>query len=237
MGSGARLIAALVPFAVTAAGPPPLEPAFDPHDATAAVQHARDSAPPGGTVHLRDHGAPWAVRPLWIRRDDLTVTFAAGVVLLAKRGEFHAPVLSLLAVAGARNVTLRGLPGAGRGGMPTLRMWKQDYANESLYSKAEWRHGLWIGRRKASPHPTPPSLHSPTPLLTPAPRPPQGSGCPAGENCGAQRPTQSCRVEGLRIEASGGDGACSPAGLPPFGSLLSLAGSSRSPSEGLLRSF
>ena len=170
MGTHARLIAALVPFAVTAAGSPPLEPAFDPHDATAAVQHALDSAPPGGTVHLRDHGAPWAVRPLWIRRDDLTVTFAAGVVLLAKRGEFHAPVLSLLAVAGARNVTLRGLPsGAGRGGMPTLRMWKQDYANESLYSKAEWRHGLWIGRRKASPH-APPHLSPPTP-----PRPPHFS--------------------------------------------------------------
>ena len=163
MGTHTRLIAALVPFAVTAAGPPPLEPAFDPHDATAAVQHALDSAPPGGTVHLRNHGAPWAVRPLWIRRDDLTVTFATGVVLLAKRGEFHAPVLSLLAVAGARNVTLRGLPsGAGRGDMPTLRMWKQDYANESLYSKAEWRHGLWIGRRKASPH-APPPLSPPTP--------------------------------------------------------------------------
>ena len=171
MGTHARLIAALVPFAVTAAGPPPLEPAFDPHDATAAVQHALDSAPPGGTVHLRDHGAPWAVRPLWIRRDDLTVTFAAGAVLLAKRGEFHAPVLSLLAVAGARNVTLRGLPsGAGRGDMPMLRMWKQDYANESLYSKAEWRHGLWIGRRKASPSPHP-TLSSPTPPhFSPRPR-------------------------------------------------------------------
>ena len=31
---------------------------------------------------------------------------AAGVVPLAKRGEFHAPVLSLLAVAGARKVQL-----------------------------------------------------------------------------------------------------------------------------------
>ena len=147
MGSSTKLVVALVLFAVVTAGSGPVEPFFNPHDATASVQHAFDTTPRGGTVHLRNHGAPWVVRPLWIRRDDLTVTFGAGVVLLAKRGAFHEPVVSLLAVAGARNVSLLGQSGAH---MPTLRMWKEDYANESLYSKAEWRHGLWIGRRKVS---------------------------------------------------------------------------------------
>jgi hypothetical protein len=172
----------------------PVVPCYDPVDATDCLQAALDSG--GGratTVHVPNTG-PWLIskKGLWVTTDNLVVTLAPGVVIEAAEGAFHDLVASLFAVAGADNFTLRGLAPlmnpldpASSSSLPTLRMRKADYMNASKYTHSEWRHALWIGRRK-------------------------GSGCPwAATNlsrCGRQRPTSNVWLSGIRVESSGGDG-------------------------------
>jgi hypothetical protein len=91
-------------------------------------------------VIVPDRGRPWYTRPttsgkqsLLINRSDLVVTLEPGVVIQAVRGAFQSGVL--IRAVGARNLTIRG-EGA------SLRMWRSDYANTSLYRHSEDRMGL-----------------------------------------------------------------------------------------------
>ena len=124
-------------------------PGFAAADSTAALQAALDS-PAAHTVWVRNvSGLPWIITPVFLRSNQ-TVRFGARALVLAKRGEFHSKTASLLNLgcpdashglchrASPTNVSLLGEPGA------TLRMWRSDYGNLSLYSKAEWRHGVNI---------------------------------------------------------------------------------------------
>jgi hypothetical protein len=179
----------------TVATAPAVVPCWNPVDATDCLQAALDAG--SGTaisIHIPNMGRPWLIgkHGLWVTRDNVLITLAPGVVIEAAAGAFHDLVTSLFAVAGADNVTLRGLAHpldprvpASALLLPTLRMRKADYMNSTLYSHSEWRHGLWIGRRK-------------------------GSGCPWVpanlSRCGRQRETSNLRVEGIRVESSGGDG-------------------------------
>lgn len=105
---------------------------FDPEDSTTQLQAAIDSGVPKLTID--NLGKPWIVRPIQLRSNQ-AIVFEEGVELLAKRGEFKGGNDSLLSAANAENITLIGY-GA------VCRMWKQDYDNRELYSKAEWRHCL-----------------------------------------------------------------------------------------------
>ena len=89
-----------------------MQPCFDPVDATFCMQLLLDQNSTAA-VHVPNHGnRPWIVRPLWIRRSNLVVTFAPGVVLLAKAGCFLGTNDALLSLSGAVNVSLLGLPSA-----------------------------------------------------------------------------------------------------------------------------
>jgi hypothetical protein len=119
-------------------------PSDDDANATATcLQAAFDAALPGDVIEVPFTGKPWVVsRPLNLRRDGVTLHFLPGVVLEAQRGQFHGESDCLLTVGGATTVvvgvTVRGSPGA------LLRMHRAEYANSTLYSKAEWRHGLQL---------------------------------------------------------------------------------------------
>ncbi len=126
---------------------------FDPEDATTALQAAIDS--PAKTVVVPFLGSPWIIRPVRLRGNQ-EIVFEPGVLVLAKKGEFHGKGDSLFTATGVSDLTLRGY-GA------TLRMRKKDYQS-SAYEKAEWRMGI--------------ALH----------------GC------------RRVRIEGLRVESTGGDG-------------------------------
>lgn len=104
---------------------------FDPSDATASVQAAIDSR--ARVVIVPFTGAPWVLRPVTLR-GDLELIFEAGVLVLAKAGEFQGGGDSMFRATDATNITVRG-HGA------TLRMRKKDY-QQPPYTKAEWRMGL-----------------------------------------------------------------------------------------------
>ncbi len=107
---------------------------FDAEDATACLQAAIDSGVP--RLIVEDMGSPWIVTPLTLVSNQ-EIVFEEGVELLAKRGEFHGGGDALVTARDVENVTLRG-DGA------TFRMWREDYANPELYTKAEWRHCLQL---------------------------------------------------------------------------------------------
>jgi len=104
---------------------------FDEQDATDSLQAAIDSV--AERVVVPYVGKPWIVRPIRLRSDQV-VTFEPGVLLLAKKGEFHGGGDSLLTAQNASDITIRGY-GA------VLRMRKTDYQGDA-YEKAEWRMGL-----------------------------------------------------------------------------------------------
>ena len=128
-----------------------------------AAQAALDYSP-AHTIWVRNvSGLPWVVRPIFLRSNK-TVRFAAGTLVVAKRGEFHAKNASLFNVGysyhyvataaecpvklcgpqkccmygAVENVSLVGERGA------TFRMWRGDYANLTMYSKSEFRHGVYV---------------------------------------------------------------------------------------------
>jgi hypothetical protein len=166
-------------------------PCFDATDATDCLQAALDSnITTGITVHLSADNGPWVVRPLWIRRSNLIVSLAPGVVLLAKPGAFRGTGDVLLSISGASNVTILGQPASPAGWdpaapwmateMPTLRMQQADYMNASRYTRAEWRHGVAIANRFGDGSEPPFAL--------------------------ADRGCSGVTVSGVRIESTGGDG-------------------------------
>ena len=105
-------------------------------DCTQEFQGALDSC--ASVVHVPVlPGRSWIVRPIHVTCDDQTIEFAAGVVLQAKRGEFHkGEERQLFTVKNRSDVTIRGGHGA------TFRMWRHDYANATLYNHSEARHGI-----------------------------------------------------------------------------------------------
>ena len=118
----------------------PLQPCFDPVDATDCIQQALNQTA-SSHVHLANLGKPWIVRPLFIRRSNLLVTFAPGVVVSAKAGEFKGHDDSLVSITGASNVSLVGQSGNTAWDpahperstqMPTLRMRKKDCESPSV---------------------------------------------------------------------------------------------------------
>ena len=107
---------------------------FDPEDATACLQAAIDSG--ARRLIVEDMGTPWVVMPIELRSHQ-EIVFEEGVELLAKRGEFHGGGDALVSARSVQSVTLRG-EGA------SFRMWREDYADPDLYTKAEWRHCLQL---------------------------------------------------------------------------------------------
>jgi hypothetical protein len=108
---------------------------FDPEDSTAALQAAIDSGVP--KLIVEKMAGPWIVTPIHLVSNQ-EIVFEEGVEVLAKRGEFHGNNDSLFRARNKENITLSGY-GA------TWRMWRDDYANPELYSKAEWRMCLALG--------------------------------------------------------------------------------------------
>jgi hypothetical protein len=107
---------------------------FDPVDATETLQAAINSGVP--RLMVDDLGQPWSVRPISLHSNQ-EVVFAKGVVVEARKGEFHGRGDCLLSANLQENIVLRG-DGA------TLRMHRDDYEDPALYEPAEWRHVLSI---------------------------------------------------------------------------------------------
>lgn len=102
-------------------------------DCTAALQAGLDDAT---ARHVVIGAGEWQTQPLRLNRSDVVLELAPGSVLQAVRGKYHGGDDTVLTVGpGARNVTVLG---AGA----SIRMWRTDYRNLSLYSKAEWRAGV-----------------------------------------------------------------------------------------------
>lgn len=100
-------------------------------DGTNRIQNAVDS---GATeVVIPYIGRPWVVEPIRLR-NNVTLRFEPGVVLLAKEGSFLGKHDSMLVLHEVDNVHISGY-GA------TLRMRRDDYRGDR-YEKGEWRHGV-----------------------------------------------------------------------------------------------
>jgi polygalacturonase len=104
-------------------------------DCTDELQAALLDATAAEVVIGFAEGRQWITRPLVLNRSNVAVVVEAGVVLHARRGFFHGLHDTLLTIEGAENVSLTGAGGR-------FRMWREDYANLTLYSKAEWRAGI-----------------------------------------------------------------------------------------------
>jgi len=107
---------------------------FNATDATAALQNAIDSG--ADTVVVSNMGSPWIVRPIFLR-SNLKIIFENGVVVQAMRGQFKGTNDSLFTADHKANITLEGY-GA------TLKMFREDYTNPSLYSYSQWRHVFYF---------------------------------------------------------------------------------------------
>jgi hypothetical protein len=107
-----------------------------PRAGTEELQGALDDRTASQVTVKYTRGRQWITRPLVLRRSNVALQVEAGVVLQARRGFFHGLHDTLLSVEGTANVSLEG-PGE-------IRMWREDYANTSLYVKAEWRAGLQL---------------------------------------------------------------------------------------------
>jgi len=106
---------------------------FNVTDATPFLQKAFDSG--ADTVIVDYVGKDWIVTPLFVKSNTVII-FEPGVVVMAKKGEFHGENDCLITISNASNISLLGY-GA------TLRMRKSDYQGSS-YTKSEWRHTLNI---------------------------------------------------------------------------------------------
>lgn len=107
---------------------------FDEGDATRCLQEAINS---GVRRLIVDNvGKPWVVEPIKCVSNQ-EIRFEPDVEVRAKRGSFKGGGDCLFTIANAHNVSLIGY-GA------TLRMWRDDYDQPELYTKAEWRHVVSI---------------------------------------------------------------------------------------------
>lgn len=107
---------------------------FDATDATECLQAAINSGV--NRLIVDNMGTPWYVEPLFLVSNQ-EIVFEEGVEVVAKRGSFKGGNDSLITARAVENITLRG-NGA------TLRMWRDDYDNPELYTKAEWRHVIQL---------------------------------------------------------------------------------------------
>lgn len=101
---------------------------FDESDSTNAIRRAIRSK--AKTVIIPHMGKPWIILPVFLRSNK-TIIFEPGVIVMAKKGEFHGPGDSLFAGDDLQNITIRGY-GA------RLVMHKKDYQSPA-YHQAEWR--------------------------------------------------------------------------------------------------
>lgn len=77
---------------------------FDPEDATAILQAAIDSG--ASKVIVPNMGQDWIVRPLTLR-SNLELVLEEGVVIAAKRGEYHGGGDSVFGASGVSNLIIR----------------------------------------------------------------------------------------------------------------------------------
>jgi hypothetical protein len=102
-------------------------------DCTADIQAALSDVSTGHVI-IPFNGHVWISRTLVMNRSHVLLTLRPGVILQALRGDFHTPA-DLILVDGGVNISIVG-PGA------SLRMWRSDYANVSLYTHSEDRMGI-----------------------------------------------------------------------------------------------
>ena len=115
---------------------------FDPMDSTVAVRAAL--ATNRSTIVIPKMSGPWIVGPMGgpaamhlLHQKDMTIVLEPGVEIQAKRGDFHLKNQRLLLIEDCSNITILAYGS-------TMSMWRQDYANLTMYSKSEWRAGLAI---------------------------------------------------------------------------------------------
>ena len=107
-------------------------------DCTLPLQSALDNAT-ADVVFVPGRASVWHTRPLQLNRSNVELRLGPGTVLQARRGFFHGADDMVLVVKSATNVSITG-----DGHTSAIRMWRIDYRNVSLYSKAEWRHGVGV---------------------------------------------------------------------------------------------
>ena len=105
-------------------------------DATKALQAALDSG--AAKVVVDKQAGDWIVTPIFLRRDNLEVVLADGVVVRAKKDAFKGRTDCLFCANGVKNLVFRGE------GNAKLVMNKADYVNRKKYAFAEWRHTFSI---------------------------------------------------------------------------------------------
>ena len=115
---------------------------FNPTDSTVAVRAAL--ATNRSKIVIPKMSGPWIVGPMGgpaamhlLHQKDMTIVLEPGVEIQAKRGDFHLKNQRLLLIEDCSNITILAYGS-------TMSMWRQDYANLTMYSKSEWRAGLAI---------------------------------------------------------------------------------------------
>ena len=111
---------------------------FDAADSTRFLQAALNSNEQELILDKRD--TPWIATPLLCTNGNKTIRFEDGAWLVAKRGEFHGHVDSLLVFKQCKGVKLIGA-GAEKCG---LKMWRDDYASTNLYKHSEHRMAISV---------------------------------------------------------------------------------------------
>jgi hypothetical protein len=134
---------------------------FNAQDSTLALRAALNQSVTGAhTVVIPNvDNKPWIIAPIpgadpicpadatkWghcpalhlVGLSNLTIILEAGVVLLAKRGQFHNPASSMVRVEHCTNITIKGETGA------TIRMWREDYKLPTSYIHSESRGGIAV---------------------------------------------------------------------------------------------
>lgn len=107
---------------------------YNTQDATAALQGAIDSG--ADEVVVSNMGSDWIVKPIFLKSNQ-KITFEAGTVVQAMRGQFHGTNDSLFSADHQSNITIDG-NGA------ILKMHREDYTNAALYSYSQWRHVFYF---------------------------------------------------------------------------------------------
>jgi len=107
---------------------------FNTEDATVALQKAIDSK--ADRVIVSNMGANWIVRPIQMVSNQ-EIVLESGVVVEAKRGEYHGINDSVFNATHQKNITVRGY-GA------VLKMHREDYTAGGSYAYSQWRHVFYF---------------------------------------------------------------------------------------------
>ena len=115
---------------------------FDPADSTKAVRAALATNKSKVVIPKMDR--PWIVSPLGgpaalhlLHQHNMTIILESGVEIQAMRGDYHQTHQRLFLIEDCSNITILAYGSS-------MSMWREDYANLSLYSKLEWRAGLAV---------------------------------------------------------------------------------------------